>query len=500
MVIRPVFQNTEMKKSPSSASRAQESRPFQTPESTVIFTGAVPPYWAIMYMDDKGNIGESSNLMSNVFPPGVYQDFRNASELAAQRDPQHRIPNSSALDFSPSGSSRRNGRFKRRRGNVREEPLAVESMDTFDDEMDLVALKIGDTKKVTSYYESAFKRLQQLNCRMLAKGFIRLIEPRKQVRHPYNGGRGSAPGEKGDPESTKPDWWPRDVTHREPDHLRKELRLKLLVHIIQKLLPIGITADKLEEVANDNRRQIKPPAKVGILDELFRVRRLEERFERQEVDATAVIYVIDHDGVKKNEPGSDGEDEPEDDADGLKTPPDTPNVQGSHDSSPVDTFQIPPDLHFGNQDGQMQFQPSQPDVGHQGLATTTPVPPIMTPTAEQFMNTSPFASPTPQEQMQPINHPQMNTQNSFSGWSPAFQPNMFAPVDYTGVNRQQMAYPAYSACPAPPIHPISSPHTIPELDRSQLDMMVMGNLPFRTGSLSHPNVLPRPDGSGGPQI
>jgi hypothetical protein len=46
---------------------------------------------------------------------------------------------------------------------------------------------------------------------------------------------------------------------------------------------MGVTADKLEEVANDNRRQIKPPAKVGILDELFRVRRLEERFERQEV-------------------------------------------------------------------------------------------------------------------------------------------------------------------------------------------------------------------------
>jgi hypothetical protein len=128
----------------------------------------------------------------------------------------------------------------------------------------------------------------------------------------------------------------------------------------------------------------------------------------------------------------------------------------------------------------------------------------MTPTADQFMNHSPFTSPTSQEHMQPINNPvqpQMNTQNSFSGWSPAFHQNMFAPVDYSGVNRQQMAYPAYTVCPAPPTHQVPSPHTVPDLDRSQLDMMVMGgNLHFRTGSLSHPNVLSRPDDNGGQQL
>lgn len=222
-------------------------------------------------------------------------------------------------------------------------------------------------------------------------------------------------------------------------------------------------------------------------------------------DATAVIYVVDHEGAKKKEPGSDGEDEPEDDREMMKTPPETPNVQGSHAGSPVDTFQLHPDLNFGNQDAQIQFQTSQPDIGHHGLATaTTPIPaPIMTPTANHFMNHSPFPSPTSPEQMQHINHPvqpQMNTQNSFSGWSPAFHQNMFAPVDYTGVNRQQMAFPAYTVCPAPPTHPVSAAQTVPDLDRSQLDMMVMGSLPFRTGSLSHPNVLPRPDGSGGPQM
>jgi hypothetical protein len=421
-------------------------------------------------------------------------------------------------------------------------------MDSFDDEMDLIPLKIGDTEKVTAYYESVFKRLQQLNCRMLAKSFIKLIEPRKQVRHPYNGGRGSVPGERGDPEMTKPDWWPRDVIHREPDHLRKErkfcplhhsrnptenhlakqrlVRLKLLVHIVQQLLPMGITADKLEEVANDSRRLIKPPSKVGMLDELFRVRKLEESFVRQEVgklskqnnldfcwyrmridlgiDATTVIYVVDHEGAKKKEPGSDCEDELEEEAEDSKTPPGTPRTQVSHDASPVDIFQMPPDLNFGSPDGQIHFQSSQPDIGHQCLATaSTPIPaPVMTPTANQFMHHSPFPSPTSQEQMQSISHPiqpQMNTQNSFSAWSPAFNQNMFTPVDYTGVNRQQMAYPAYAVCPTP-AQPVPSPHTIPDIDRSQFHMMDMGSLPFRTGSLNHPNLLPRPDCAGVPQM
>lgn len=91
--------------------------------------------------------------------------------------------------------------------------------------LDRVPLEIGDEEKVKAYYESAFKHFQQLNCRQMAKAFIKFIEPRKQVKHPYNGGRpppGAAPGEKGDPEKTKPEWWPEGVVHKEPDHLKKD--------------------------------------------------------------------------------------------------------------------------------------------------------------------------------------------------------------------------------------------------------------------------------------
>ena len=95
---------------------------------------------------------------------------------------------------------------------------------------EMVPLRIGDSQKVQHYYESALKHFQQLNCRMVAKAFIKFIEPRKQVRHPYNGGKpppGSAPGTTGDPEKTRPEWWPPGVMHKEPDHLRKECMFKI---------------------------------------------------------------------------------------------------------------------------------------------------------------------------------------------------------------------------------------------------------------------------------
>lgn len=94
-----------------------------------------------------------------------------------------------------------------------DDDLALESVDR-------IPLEIGDEEKVQAYYERSFRAFQQINCRQVAKAYIRIIEPRKQVKHPYNGGKG-APGEKGDPEKTKPDWWPDGVIHREPDHLKK---------------------------------------------------------------------------------------------------------------------------------------------------------------------------------------------------------------------------------------------------------------------------------------
>jgi hypothetical protein len=71
-------------------------------------------------------------------------------------------------------------------------------------------LIIGNADEVTTFLETRFRQLQQLCCKSVAKVWIKVIEPKKQTRYPYNRG-----------EESKPDWWPSDVRHKEPDHLMK---------------------------------------------------------------------------------------------------------------------------------------------------------------------------------------------------------------------------------------------------------------------------------------
>ncbi|KAI5291430.1 hypothetical protein KEM52_000172, partial [Ascosphaera acerosa] len=153
-----------------------------------------------------------------------------------------------------------------------------------------VPLRIGDTEKVRAFYEAQWRNFQQTNCRHMGKAYIKIIEPRKQVKFPYNGGKG-APGEKGDPEKTKPEWWPAGVIHREPDHLKKPDRIKLLTHILCNLRHRGIDVAKLQDAGLDAIRQIKPRDRLNILEEIYRVRHLEEQYEDGCIDGSTVIMV-----------------------------------------------------------------------------------------------------------------------------------------------------------------------------------------------------------------
>ncbi|KAL4932017.1 DUF2841 domain-containing protein [Aspergillus undulatus] len=141
-------------------------------------------------------------------------------------------------------------------------------------------LPIGNRNLLRKYYEEAFVCLQQTNCRILAKAYVKLVEPRKQVSYPYNGHKTIAGvPHQYDPEETKPPWWPVGVTHREPDHLRKPDRIRLLVHILCELREShAITVEKLKEADQSIRRQIMPVERLQVLDEIYRVRKEEERY------------------------------------------------------------------------------------------------------------------------------------------------------------------------------------------------------------------------------
>lgn len=158
-------------------------------------------------------------------------------------------------------------------------------------------ISVRDRDILRRYYEKVFINLQQTNCRVIAKAYIKRVEPRKQVLHPYNGRKilnGNT--QQFHPDETKPLWWPSGVSHREPDHLpkageiarfpttsitadRQKERIRLLVHILTELRTShGITAQRLREADQTIRRQISPVERLQILDEVYRVREEEEKF------------------------------------------------------------------------------------------------------------------------------------------------------------------------------------------------------------------------------
>jgi|SRR3569833_1184438 len=78
------------------------------------------------------------------------------------------------------------------------------------------SIQIGDDKAVWDIYDQRFRNLQQSACKLIAKAWVKLIEPKKQSNYPYTGDK-------------IPDWWPKPwgsgkaelVRHKEPDHLHK---------------------------------------------------------------------------------------------------------------------------------------------------------------------------------------------------------------------------------------------------------------------------------------
>ncbi|CAI7665243.1 unnamed protein product [Penicillium glandicola] len=129
-----------------------------------------------------------------------------------------------------------------------------------------------------AYYECALELFQRVNCRMIAKALICLIEPKRQVKHPYTGKvpAGSALGMKENPE-------PPNVMQKDPDHLRKEQRIQLLRHTICKLGSYNITADALANVVNFTVPRLQDQSRARIIYEILRVRKMEERFEQGRV-------------------------------------------------------------------------------------------------------------------------------------------------------------------------------------------------------------------------
>ncbi|KFA79914.1 hypothetical protein S40288_10030 [Stachybotrys chartarum IBT 40288] len=207
-----------------------------------------------------------------------------------------------------SGNKRASG-FKAGDDSVRRRPKRRRALGKAERDEPVVTvtaregIRVADPRATTAFYEARFTKCQQEICRQVAKEWIKAIEPKKQSTHPYKKGETDA--------ST---WWPRGghsgqdkVRHKEPDHIFKNERVNLLIHILRQAMEPyakqdpsfkthGINVKKLEEIAlkklssfyEAERKHLK---KRPFLAEIFKVARAEERYKNGEIDDTTEIFV-----------------------------------------------------------------------------------------------------------------------------------------------------------------------------------------------------------------
>ncbi|KAL2812467.1 hypothetical protein BJX63DRAFT_241780 [Aspergillus granulosus] len=265
------------------------------------------PHFALLYIDDDGKLRfEASSSIADdchtILSPEVTHSFLRAVALSGDGikpidasesvEAQSKSPPSPDSTETPCHSRRSSfsqhmdNHMKRKR--VSHEYVVPMSITCYPKTI----LPISNQSLLRKYYAKAFDSLQQTNCRILAKAYIKLVEPRKQVNFPYNGRKHiSGTPQQFDPETTKPAWWPTGVTHREPDHLRKPARIRLLVHILCELREShAICVEKLKEADQSIRRQISPE-RLQVLDEIYHVRGEEENYLNGKIDDQAVVCV-----------------------------------------------------------------------------------------------------------------------------------------------------------------------------------------------------------------
>ncbi|KAI1096550.1 hypothetical protein F5B19DRAFT_488506 [Rostrohypoxylon terebratum] len=173
-------------------------------------------------------------------------------------------------------------------------------------------IEIRNEKAVWQFYEERFKSIQQNACKLLAKAWVKAVEPKKQSTHPYTGSDEKAP-----------DWWPKPwglgkehrVRHKEPDHLYKRERIHLLVHILRLIVEphhkqhpavqkLYLNVAKLEDVTTEalssffaDKDNPGNMAKKPYLKEIFRVAQNEERYKDGQIDGTTIVHVMPIDRV-----------------------------------------------------------------------------------------------------------------------------------------------------------------------------------------------------------
>lgn len=166
-------------------------------------------------------------------------------------------------------------------------------------------IQIQKSDELWKFYEERFKNSQQSACKLIAKAWIKAVEPKKQSTHPYTGSDEKAPS-----------WWPKPwgsekehkVRHKEPDHLYKRERVHLLNHILNLvteppekqhpgLQKLQLDVKKLEECTNEAlsgfyAENATNASKKSYINEIFKVAKQQERYKAGAIDGHTEVYVL----------------------------------------------------------------------------------------------------------------------------------------------------------------------------------------------------------------
>ncbi|CCH60903.1 hypothetical protein TBLA_0D04060 [Henningerozyma blattae CBS 6284] len=155
-----------------------------------------------------------------------------------------------------------------------------------------LSLNLNNKRELQSYIYNGLKLLRQVPCKTISKIWIKIIEPKKKTKFPYIKGN-----------STKPEWWPSDVEHREPDHLQKPDRLKLMVSILVDVLPMLQDEDILDELIRTTHALSifkRDKAKNHVLNSMFDIcRTLCNRYNKNYSCEPDTIEVIEINQLQK---------------------------------------------------------------------------------------------------------------------------------------------------------------------------------------------------------
>ncbi|KAJ9154838.1 hypothetical protein NKR23_g2420 [Pleurostoma richardsiae] len=273
----------------------------------------------LRWIQRQGSSAATSPLVGE--PDFPFDDYHRSSigaDLGGRRYDRRRTQGADAFDDESVYKTRKKARthtFRRDQDQADDEPQVqvVPSRR---------GIKIGNNKEVWDFCDQRFKNLQQTACKLIAKAWVKLVEPKKQSTHPYTG-----------KEEKAPDWWPKPwgpnrderVRHKEPDHLYKKERVYLLNHILRMIVEpnhkqhldiqkLNLNVAKLEEATLEalsaffaDKEHPDNAKKKPFLKEIFKVARYEERYKNGEIDADTEVYVMADDKIPENYQSDDGD-------------------------------------------------------------------------------------------------------------------------------------------------------------------------------------------------